>query len=155
MINIRPAEAADARAVFEWRNDPLTRAASATTAEVLLTDHEAWFARMLGSAEHRLYIAQDSGTDEAVGMVRFDLVSDGTSADVSINLNPAWRGRGLGTPVLRAAIEEFDSSADEPVALHAVIRPTNAASIRIFEAVGFDPAGDDGILLHFWRETVA
>jgi len=54
--------------------------------------------------------------------------------------------------VLEAGINAFDTSGEEPVALHAVIRPVNAASIRLFEAVGFTPAGDDGVLLHFWRE---
>jgi L-amino acid N-acyltransferase YncA len=55
--------------------------------------------------------------------------------------------------VLRAAIEAFDASGDEAIALHAVIRPSNVPSIRIFESAGFDPAGDDGVLLHFWREN--
>lgn len=154
MITIRPAVAADAVAVHHWRNDPLAREASVSTAEVPWDQHEEWFSRMLASDDHRLYIADETGPDggvAAVGTVRFDIVSDGTSADVSINLNPACRGRGIGLLVLRAAMETFDTSGDEALPLHAVIRPSNAASIRLFEAVGFDAAGDDGVLLHFWR----
>ncbi len=154
MITIRQAVAADAVTVYQWRNDPSTRAASVTTHEVLWEDHEAWFTRLLKSADHRMYIADETGPDdvaESVGTVRFDIVSDGISADVSINLNPAHRGRGLGGPVLRAAMERFDASRDDLLPLHAVIRPTNAASIRIFQDAGFEPAGDDGVLLHFWR----
>jgi len=156
MITIRPAVAADAVAVHRWRNDPLAREASVSTAEVPWDQHEAWFARMIESDDHRLYIADETAPDgavTAVGTVRFDIVSDGTSADVSINLNPECRGRGIGLPVLRAAMEAFDASGDEVMPLHAVIRPSNGASIRLFEAVGFDPAGDDGVLLHFWREV--
>jgi RimJ/RimL family protein N-acetyltransferase len=151
VITIRPAESSDARSLFDWRNDPLTRAASAGTAEVAWDEHEAWLTRVLSSGRQRIYIAmQDDGAP--VGMVRFDGRDDG-SAEVSINLDPARRGRGLGLAVLQAAIDAFDGERDVPAVLHAVIRPANAASIRLFEAVGFVAERDVEELRHFRRSA--
>ena len=153
-ITIRLAVVEDSPLLYAWRNDPASRAASSSTREVPWNEHEAWLARVLESGDHRLYLAElaDPGAgDTAVGTVRFDVRPDGASADVSINLNPDFRGMGLGLPVLSAAIATFDESGDEPLALHAVIRPANDASIRLFAATGFVPAGEDGTMLHFWR----
>ena len=153
MISIRPAESSDGPPLFEWRNDPVSRAASAHTHEVAWEDHVVWLAEMLTSPLHRLYLAEEADVDGAVGMVRFDIDDADESADVSINLNPVHRGRGVGLAVLTAAIVAFDAERESPMRLHAVIRPENQASIRLFVAAGFVPDSDDGELRHFRREV--
>ena len=55
----------------------------------------------------------------------------GAETEVSINLNPAMRGRGLGRELLAKAL------AGERSAVLAMIRPENLASIRLFEGAGF------------------
>jgi len=79
-----------------------------------------------------------------VAVCRFDLTTDG-SAEVSINLNPAYRGKGLSRSVLEAAIATFENEVDDSPELTATIRPANSASIRIFTSAGFTFSGtDDG-----------
>lgn len=152
MITIRRAELADAGTILRWRNDPATREASAGTNEVAWDEHIAWFSRIVESDDHRLYIArEDDLPGGPVGMVRFDLAGDRQSAVVSINLDPERRGRGLGLPVLLAGIGAVEGEFDLGLTLGAMIRSSNFASIRIFEAAGFRSLNGDGDLRSFAR----
>ncbi|WP_331272302.1 GNAT family N-acetyltransferase [Motilibacter aurantiacus] len=141
---VRPAGPDDSRALWEWRNDPTTRAMSAQTDEVAWEAHQAWYARALDDPRRRLLVAELDG--ERVGMVRFDDAGEGHWV-VSINLAPAARGRGLAAPVLRAG-EEWLRSSGTAELLIAEVRDTNAASWRTFERAGYVQAAgaEDG-----WR----
>ena len=123
---IRRATPDDALDVLNWRNDPLTRSMSLTQDKVEEQAHVAWFARVLGEAAITLLIGEVDG--EKVGMVRFDR---GDATEVSININPACRGRGLGHQLLA------DAMAWAPGDLVAVIKDENLASRRLFEGAGF------------------
>lgn len=139
-ISLRPATAADARIVWEWRNDPASRAASRTTAAIAWEDHAAWFPEALTT--RRMLIGEQDGAP--VGLVRFD--PDGAGGHwVSINLAPQARGRGVGRRLLAAAVATVAGP------LHAEIRAGNLASERIFQACGFRPAGRDGAFARYRR----
>ena len=70
----------------------------------------------------------------SIGMIRFDCRPDGW--EVSINVNPAERGKGLGGALLQNGISHF--KALHPAAkLTATVRPDTEASRRIFTACGF------------------
>lgn len=134
-IHVRRAVEADSRALFDWRNDPTTREGSVSTDVVEWPQHETWFRASLANPSRRIYIAEIDGSVESrVGMCRFD--RDGDDAEVSINLNPAFRGRGISGAVLRAAIDAYRES-EHPVGLIARIRPQNVASVRLFKSAGF------------------
>jgi L-amino acid N-acyltransferase YncA len=132
-LTLRPAAAADARLVWAWRNDPVSRAASRDTAEIAWESHARWFPEALKS--RRMLIGEAGGA--AVGLVRFDPGPDGVHR-VSINLAPEARGRGLGGRLLAAAC----ATVDGPLA--AEIREDNVASERIFLACGFRKLGQEG-----------
>ena len=55
--------------------------------------------------------------------------------EVSLEVDPAARGRGLGTALARAARR----LADEP--LWTQVAPANTASLRAFLAAGYRPVG--------------
>ena len=126
-MRIRKARHADALMVLDWRNDPMTRAMSRNGEAVSAEEHLAWFGRAVEDPERLLFIGEaDAG---AVGMVRFDL---GEPCEVSINLNPAFRGQGLSRDLLAAALQAC------PVRpLEAEIKEENAPSQRLFEGAGF------------------
>ena len=148
VISIRPARPDDSADIHLWRNDPQTREASVHTAEVPLSDHEAWLSQVLASSAS-LYMAEDHD-GEPIGVVRFD--PEGAAAEVSINLAPAFRGLGLGLPVLSGAIDEYERVEGHRPLL-ATIRTWNTASVRLFEAVGFVLASSDGEFLSFRRDA--
>ena len=125
-VTVRKAIADDAADLLAWRNDPLTRAMSRTTEPVEAAEHARWFQRALTDATCTLLIGED-GADK-IGMVR---LSRGEETEVSINLNPAARGRGLARELLALAL------AEERGAVLAVIKPENLPSIRLFEGAGF------------------
>lgn len=125
-VIVRPAREADALDVLAWRNDPVTRAMARNQEAVDEASHLAWFAGALADPRRTCLIGELGG--EKIGMVRFDR---GDETEVSINLNPAHRGRGLSQPLLAAAL------ALEPGEVWAEIRPENAASLRLFERAGF------------------
>jgi UDP-2,4-diacetamido-2,4,6-trideoxy-beta-L-altropyranose hydrolase len=136
MIIVRPAALSDADDIFQWRNEPASRMASQNSAVVGWDQHLTWFTGVLANTDRSLYIcslAEPVGA--SVGMCRFDV--EGESAEVSINLNPAFRGRGLAQPILERSIDRFTHDREHVHTLTATIRPSNTASVRIFTEAGF------------------
>ncbi|KRC60449.1 hypothetical protein ASE14_05355 [Agromyces sp. Root81] len=140
-IEFRRARLSDAAAVFEWRNDSTSRAASVSTGEISWAGHVEWFESALADPLREIYIAVESDSS-AVGMCRFDERTD--AAEVSINLAPSVRGKGIASVVLRGAIDAYREDHPGTGRLTAVIRPSNTASVRLFERLGFTRLGGDG-----------
>jgi RimJ/RimL family protein N-acetyltransferase len=144
-VRLRPALSSDAVTLWRWRNDPQTRAASFSGDAVELAEHERWLHDTLGRTDRRLYVAHAEGRD--VATARLDV--QGTEAVVSLTVAPEWRGRGIGTHVLRALVAEAFGAAGLG-RLVARVKPDNPASRAAFEHAGFvrtAAAGDDGALI--------
>lgn len=84
---------------------------------------------------------------EAIGVVRFDALVTGSPGsepdmssarwEVSVNLAPTARGRGLSVPLLRAGaswLADVEPGAEEIVAL---VRTENSPSQRAFASAGY------------------
>lgn len=135
-LALRPSHVADVRLVWEWRNDPITRSMSLNPERVEWDEHVAWFHSVLSSADRLLLIAEDAGAPVAV--LRFDRVIQGTW-EVSINVAPSARGRGIGISALRAAAGWMAERGG--ARLVARVRTENERSLRAFQTVGFVPTG--------------
>lgn len=139
--------------LLAWRNDPQTRAASLQNTLVTPQAHASWFERVLADADRSVLIGElspgEPNSDNRIGMVRFDHAESRT--EVSINVNPHFRGRGLGRELLRAALREHATRTASSM-LTATIRVDNAASIRLFEGAGFVRASGD--VSTSWYELV-
>jgi RimJ/RimL family protein N-acetyltransferase len=130
-MQLRAAVPADAELLFEWRNHPVTRAVSRNSCPIDRTAHEQWFARTLSDASRCLRIAHIGPVD--VGMIRFDLNERERTAEVSLYLDPALHGLGLGSTML-AAGESCVLAGDWPVSTFvAEVLPGNLPSQRLFE----------------------
>jgi RimJ/RimL family protein N-acetyltransferase len=142
-VTLRPATADDAARVLGWNNAPEVRAVSLDPRPIGLAEHAAWFARRL--AEGRTWIAQVGGVP--AGVVRIDRAAGGEPGRVSIVLDPAVRGRGLGRRViaLACAADGGEVAAD----IHA----DNRASRAAFEAAGFAlaAASPSPFVRYLWR----
>lgn len=118
---------------------------SLSTGTVSRAEHTRWMSASLRSDTRVLLVNEDTA-GVAVGMCRFDLDGD-AAAEVSINVSPEHRGRGVGGAVLGASIQAFARSHRGVTTLTAQIRPDNAASLRLFAAAGFVRIGEaDGIV---------
>lgn len=141
----RRAEDGDCLDLLAWRNDPLSVAASLTGGAVAEADHRAWFARVCAAPACILLIAEQAG--EKIGMLRFD--RGGDAWEVSINLAPQARGRGLAAQVLAGGIAAaFPPERPRPP-LVARVKRDNQASWRIFGRCGFAVEREENGVGHF------
>lgn len=144
-LEVVPATAEDMGLLLEWRNHPATRSVSRQSDPIAPADHARWFERVR-SDPARLLLVGRIGT-RPVGVIRFDLDAL-HQAEVSLYLDPALHGLGLG-PALLAAGEAAASRWAAPVRFLASVLASNAASARMFAAAGY--RGGDGR----WHKPVA
>ena len=133
-ITVRPAAEADSEAIWTWRNDPVTRAVSVHTGEVSWADHQRWFAAVLADPDRHLLVG--SVADEPVGVVRFDRLAGPGQWEVSLNLAPTARGKGLAVPLLDAG-RDWLAAREGSIEVVALVRDDNAASQRTFRRAGY------------------
>ncbi|HYN66593.1 MAG TPA: bifunctional UDP-2,4-diacetamido-2,4,6-trideoxy-beta-L-altropyranose hydrolase/GNAT family N-acetyltransferase [Ornithinibacter sp.] len=134
-VTVRRATLDDARALWEWRNDPVTRAVSRHHDVVPYADHVAWLRASLERPDRHVLVGGHDGVD--VGTVRWDL-EEGAEWEVSIVLAPGARGRGLAPGLLRAG-EQWLSGGTAVDAYLAVVHTDNTASRRLFVSGGYVP----------------
>jgi RimJ/RimL family protein N-acetyltransferase len=138
-VSLRPASPADSERMFEWANDPATRAASFRPARITRAEHRRWCAESLAGAR-LLFIVEVTATP--TGLVRLDRI-DSATAEVGILVAKEQRGRGLSVPALRALIDVARDAGFRN--LLARIRLDNLQSRHIFERAGFELAGEDTV----------
>lgn len=139
-VSVRSATSDDARRLWEWANDPDTRANSFNQGPIPWEAHQAWFTRVLDDPDRHLLIGTitEAGAEVPFGMCRFD--RQGDELEVSVNLAPSHRGRGLAPALLVVA---SDQVAGPKVAR---IKDTNIASKIAFERAGYTADGSvDGV----------
>jgi RimJ/RimL family protein N-acetyltransferase len=138
-IHLRRARAEDSHLLWEWANDPVTRANSFSTAPIPWREHEIWFANKLNSPESVIWIAWTED-DKAIGQIRFELQQ--ADATVSTCISPEMRGRGYGTHLIaRGSAELFCASQVETI--HAYVKPENEISLGAFLKVGYRNLGTE------------
>jgi RimJ/RimL family protein N-acetyltransferase len=120
--------------MFEWRNHPATRAVSHSAAELTWDDHLRWVGAVLADPQRCLLIGRVGAID--VGVIRFDLGTDRT-AEVSLYLDPALHGLGLGRSLLLAGEERCAGLEPAPRGFEATVRPGNESSQRLFAGCGY------------------
>ena len=164
----RPATPEDSRQLWQWRNDPVTRAGSRSSAEVSWDDHLRWLTASLTRTDRVLLVVEDPAGP--AGTVRWDLVRerDGEPGgshewEVSITVAPERRGQNLGRPLLRAgevALAEKTSGVTrsggtEVHAYLAVVRIDNQSSMRLFETSAYLPdlPPDPGGFMRFRKDA--
>lgn len=131
--------------ILQWRNDSLARDMSRNGSLIAEEEHRVWFRKALRNPDCCLMIGEYSGV--SVGMVRFNR-EEGCEWEVSINVAPEMRGKGVGKKLLIAAMSHF-AAKHSGASLSAEIRPLNKASQHLFESVGFSLVSCVGDILHY------
>ena len=131
-ITIRKAKISDSKSIWKWRNDPLTRSMFISKDYIEYKDHLKWFKSKLKNKNSFIFIGQAFG--KSVGMVRIDATKN--IGEISININPKFRGISLSETLLSDAIKAFHKKKPN-CSLAADIDKKNSASIKIFSSIGF------------------
>lgn len=138
-LTLRPATKRDAGLLLRWRNDPVTRAASRHAAEVGTDEHEAWLDATLANADRELLVVERDGF--AVGQIRLDALGPAGEWEISIALDPAARGGGLGARAIGAGLDWLWAERPDARRVVADVRNGNEPSRRAFARAGFAAAG--------------
>ncbi|MEQ8196091.1 MAG: GNAT family N-acetyltransferase [Rhodospirillales bacterium] len=160
-VEICSATEENGRLIMAWRNDPETLAASYHRAP------KVWgsFSRELAEDYYRnpdlppIFVLD---REKRVGVLKFEpadhpLGLRGRVVDLSINLAPEARGRGIGVKALGAALGYLRGRGVDSVI--AEVRRENQASLKVFAAAGFkrldetlkhiEDTGEDAPIIRF------
>ena len=138
-VSFRPATAADALRIWEWREASDLKKYSLSGAVTSLADHHEWFTRALDDS-NRIFRILMLGTWPC-GYVRLDRCQN-RNARVSICLATDVRWKGL-SGILLSEAARLGNTLDL-VHLVAEIHQENEASLRCFEKAGYIRAPDVG-----------
>ncbi|MBE2267254.1 MAG: UDP-2,4-diacetamido-2,4,6-trideoxy-beta-L-altropyranose hydrolase [Anaerolinea sp.] len=131
---LRPAQADDARLIWEWANEPVVRAASFNSAPIPWEDHVRWFTGKLSDPHALILIGMDAD-DLPIGQVRFDV--EGAEAIISVMVTTARAGKGFGADLIERGVQRVLREHPSVERVLAYIKTENSASIRAFEKAGF------------------
>jgi len=87
--------------------------------------------------DHEVVLVAEAG-GRIVGQLGMDLAGYGV-ADLGMLVSEGWRGRGVGSALLRAGIEWARGAGAHKVALQ--VWPHNAAALALYEKFGFQREG--------------
>lgn len=137
-LRLRRASWDDRCLLWKWVNDPGVREVSFSSSSISAEQHLRWFRTKLEDPRCMFFIATND-KNEPVGQVRVDINEEREGA-LDISIDAQKRGRGYGPRLLAELLEEIASHSliDR---LHAFVRTTNTASIRLFERAGFTNRG--------------
>lgn len=130
MIHLRKATMEDLWNLFRWKNDVVTRRNALLTESVIeLREHTSWLEKTLSNSQVELFIIH---RDQPVGDIRFDIKDD---IEVSIRLDPQYRGQGIGTEAIKLGCRMIQPKYKQD--LIARIVEGNIASMNVFVRNGF------------------
>lgn len=148
-IRMRAARREDEAILLRWVNDPVVRNNALRSAPIDPAMHHAWLQRCLeNTARCRLFIAETE-RGLPIGQVRFELRSEGWEIDYS--LDGIARGKGLGPRLLQEGLASFEPLVRGQTVFGRVKR-RNAASCRVFGALGFAQETEDGGEIFVFRQ---
>lgn len=128
LLDIRVAATEDTERLWSWANDPDVRSNAFSPAPIPFEEHVQWMAARLADQRTEIVIGSWRGTP--IGQVRFE--QQGDRAEASVGVDRAWRGRGLGGPLLVAASEWYLTRRGDVRVVVARVRMENAASHGAF-----------------------
>ncbi len=133
-LYLRKANERDRKQLFDWANEPETRANSFHQEKISWEEHSGWYDRMMQAEDVLLYIAMDFM--KPVGQVRLNIEDD--AGRISYSVDEECRGDHMGQKMLALLEKE---AAGKVARLVAEVKPDNLASRRNFEKLGYELYG--------------
>ena len=136
-FSLRPVTEKDCRLIWEWANDPITRAQSFSTENIPWEKHIAWFESKLNDPLSSFFIMVDKN-NVSLGQIRYQITNQ--EADVSISIAPDERGKGYGAEIIKMGAQELWLATDVNK-INSYIKEENKPSVKAFTRAGFTRAG--------------
>lgn len=132
--NLRDANYSDLELLFEWANDPETRANAFNVDIIPFATHKKWFQDRINSNDTIIYIYCNH--NENIGQIRFD--KDNDIAKISYSICPSKRNQGFGFRMITLAEKRFKSEHPEIKTLIGEVKMKNIASKNIFLKLNYN-----------------
>ena len=130
-----------AKFIWNWRNDPLTRQMFFNGEKISWKEHSSWYENALSDDSMKLYVGEEKNIP--VGMVRFDKCDKEKSIfEVSINISPENRGKGLGKKLLTSSLFRIFNEELDCRVIKANVKKHNEYSNKLFRSCGFIFCGE-------------
>jgi UDP-2,4-diacetamido-2,4,6-trideoxy-beta-L-altropyranose hydrolase len=155
-LSVRRVQEQDCRLLWDWANDPETRAASFNSAWIPWAEHRHWFSHKLEDPDRVLLMLEHEQLGP-IATVRFHPHGE-LASEIGLTISPEWRGRGLAKYVLEKSVAvAFERPALQQV--HAFVKPGNKSSAHAFRKAGFFREGSTQVngreALHFTLDRSA
>ena len=131
ILNI--ASESDCRDLWLWRNHPAVRRYFFNRKRISWQEHKEWFYSKVKDGDARIYIAK-RGKDK-VGVIRFEEAM--AVVRVSVNLNPSFFGRGLGSKIIKLGTEKLLNEMKTKKPVVAETTKDNIVSQKAFSKAGY------------------
>jgi UDP-2,4-diacetamido-2,4,6-trideoxy-beta-L-altropyranose hydrolase len=132
-IRIRQAAVDDAALLWQWANEPGTRANSLNSKPISWDVHQDWYAQKLRSTDCRLWIMEHK--ELAIAQIRYDRIS-ADEAQISLSVARQMRGKGVGSLLLKMTLP-MAARELRVASMRAIALSENKASRRVFEKASF------------------
>ena len=133
LISIRKANYSDEAEILNWRNSQQSIRNSLGQKKINKSEHKEWFLRAIKSDNDHHYIALLK--NKKIGIVSFHL-NKNKNFFVSINLNPKYRNKRLGSKVLLLTQKKREIREKNNL-IFARIKSNNIASLKTFNKANF------------------
>lgn len=133
---VRPTTVADVGAVVELIEAVATEGRWIGAEAIDREERHAWLVRSIAADGEGAFTAESAG--RIVGHVGVELRRYGV-AELGMLVAAEWRGRGVGTALLRAALDWARQAGAHKVALQ--VWPHNAAALGLYRNFGFVEEG--------------
>lgn len=147
-LEVRPATAGDAYALWLWANDEGTRAASFGRDPIPWSEHVGWLGRALEDP-HQTHLVAELPGGPPVGSIRFDSDDDWVHARLSYVVAPEARGHSLSAAIVRAGVDWIRRIRPQ-VEIRADVMSQNSRSLRVFRKEGWEETRDTDGVSRFW-----
>lgn len=129
-IVVKEVSIDNAKLLFDWANDSVTRHNSFNPNPIEWKSHVSWLKRKIADPNAHLFLTYLNKIP--IGTIRFES-KDNT--EISVTVAPSQRGKGNGAKIIKAACNRFMKNSNQ--AILAYIKKDNPASKRVFEKAGF------------------
>ena len=152
-IYIRNAGIEHSEMIWQWRNDPETLKMSFEERKIPLSEHKEWYKLALLDKRVTIFIAEEN--NNTVGVIRFDENPDDKKQyDISINICPKERGKGIGKILLIEGIKKLKYLKNESRIIIASVKKLNQKSRSLFKTCGFMKFSESDQIIKYKLELI-